>query len=297
MPNRRPTPDHQEAVSRRLALLSAELAGERRPVAEPADDWTAGHTRIRPAAPPEPVELPVVPVPPVPVPGRHASRRGPDGALASLRGRVALGPPQLAVLALGVAVALAVTCWWLVRGDPEPVEAPVLEPAAATDGSALPGVSPVAATTSPDGGSGGGSVTVDVEGKVRSTGIVVLDEGARVVDALDAAGGARPGVDLTGLNLARVLVDGEQIVVGVTPPPGVAAGATPSAGATAGPLVDLNTASETELEALPEIGPVTAAAIVAWREENGGFSSVDDLLDVDGIGDATLAEVAPLVTV
>jgi competence protein ComEA len=137
-------------------------------------------------------------------------------------------------------------------------------------------------------------VTVDVAGKVRRPGIAVLQAGSRVVDALEAAGGARPGADLAGLNLARVLVDGEQIVVGV-PAPAVAAPSVP--GTTAGPLVNINTAGPTELESLPEVGPVTAAAIVAWRDEHGGFTAVDELLEVDGIGEATLEAMAPFVTV
>ena len=142
-----------------------------------------------------------------------------------------------------------------------------------------------------------GSVTVDVTGKVRRPGIVVLDAGSRVVDALEAAGGARGGVDLSGLNLARVLVDGEQVVVGVTAP--VATSASPGAvpGSPGAALVNLNTATQTELEALPEVGPVTAQAILAWRAEHGGFTAVDELLEVDGIGDATLGQVAPYVTV
>jgi competence protein ComEA len=137
-----------------------------------------------------------------------------------------------------------------------------------------------------------------VAGKVRHPGIAVLDAGARVVDALAAAGGARPGVDLTGLNLARALVDGEQVVVGEPAPSGVAAQAAPS-GVPSGPvtLVDLNTATADQLDALPEIGPVTAASILAWRDEHGGFSSVDELLEVDGIGEATLGKLAPYVTV
>ena len=94
-----------------------------------------------------------------------------------------------------------------------------------------------------------------------------------------------------------MLVDGEQIVVGlpaaVTAPP-----AAPVGGATPGaPLVDLNTATTVELEALPEVGPVTAEAILAWRDQNGGFTAVSELLEVDGIGDATLASIAPFVTV
>ena len=103
-------------------------------------------------------------------------------------------------------------------------------------------------------------------------------------------------MDLGSLNLAQVLTDGEQIVVGgpVTAPTGVAAAASgPPPAAT---LVDLNTADEPTLESLPEVGPVTAQAIIAWRTEHGGFSAVSQLLDVDGIGDATLAKLTPYVT-
>ncbi len=125
-------------------------------------------------------------------------------------------------------------------------------------------------------------------------GIAVLDAGARVVDALEAAGGARAGVDLSGLNLARVLVDGEQIA---GRGPGARRGRGRRGGRArrpAGPLVNLNTATQAELETLPEVGPVTAQAILSWRDEHGGFTAVDELLEVDGIGDATLAQLAPL---
>jgi competence protein ComEA len=87
--------------------------------------------------------------------------------------------------------------------------------------------------------------------------------------------------------------------VGVPPPVGAvgSVGAAPSAGMPSGALVNLNTATQAELETLPDVGPVTAEAILAWRSEHGGFSSVDELLEVDGIGDATLATIAPHVTV
>ena len=154
--------------------------------------------------------------------------------------------------------------------------------------TASPTPSAATATTS-------GSVTVDVAGKVRRPGIAVLDAGSRVVDALDAAGGARAGVDLTDLNLARVLVDGEQILVGVSPPPGIAA--TMSGGTSpVATLVNINTADQVALESLPDVGPVTAASILAWRTEHGAFTAIDQLLDVDGIGEATLAKLAPYVT-
>jgi competence protein ComEA len=318
MRTRRPTPEHQDAVARRLAQLSAELA-ESRPPPDGAraddlhgwgDDWAEDRapvpsTRLPPAAtPPESGLAPVVPVP-----GRHASRRAGRVLAAAvpetLRGRVALGPPQVAVLALLIALGLAVTCWWVVRASPSEIVAP----AVVAPGAASPSAAPLATgTPSAAAGSAGlagtagptaaaGSVTVDVAGKVRRPGIAVLDPGSRVVDALKAAGGPRDGADLSGLNLARVLVDGEQILVGEPAPVGLAASAVPSAGAPGGPLVNLNTASEAELEALPEVGPVTAQAILAWRTEHGGFTSVDELLEVDGIGDATLGQLAPYVTV
>jgi competence protein ComEA len=218
---------------------------------------------------------------------------------------VLLGPAQVTVLAVLVALGLAITCWWVVRGRADAVVAPVL-PSPAADLVSLssdpaPGAAAteaeVAATGAPSGsGTGAGSVTVDVAGKVRHPGIVILDAGSRVVDAVKAAGGARPGVDLSGINLARVLVDGEQILVGLTAAAGPAASAVASADA-GGPLVNLNTATQPELEALPDVGPVTAQSILSWRDEHGGFTSVDELLEVDGIGDATLGKLAPLVTV
>ncbi|MFA6299013.1 MAG: ComEA family DNA-binding protein [Nocardioides sp.] len=325
MRSRRSQQEHEQAVSRRLAQLSAELATTRGEVPEAAPavtqvvapaaggEWWDGHTRVAPVrAPlvvvPPPPEPPADPpaVPTVPVPGRHAARRGrwvgrgllADALPETLRGRVGLGPAQVAVLAVIVALGLAATAWWVVRGDAETVPPPAPAIAAASDLVALPVSEPPAET----GGAGAGSettVTVDVAGKVRRPGIAVLDAGARVVDALEAAGGARPGVDLSTLNLARVLVDGEQILVGrpaAAVVPALPGGVPPS---DTGPLtlVDLNRATQAELETLPEVGPVTAAAILAWREEHGGFSAVDELLEVDGIGDATLAQIAPHVTV
>jgi competence protein ComEA len=266
------------------------------------------HTRVsrtRQAPKPGPVPAPEPaadpgPAPIVPQPGRHASRR-PARSIAdtlppTLRGRVALGPAQLAFVAGLVAVGLAITCWWVIRGDPQEVAAPVVSSPA--DDLATPAV-PAASASATDGPAApGGKVTVDVTGKVRRPGIAVLDAGARVIDALEAAGGARPGVDLTTLNLARLLVDGEQIVVGVAAPTGLAGAVTPiPPDATAGPLVNLNTADQALLETLPDVGPVTAEAIIAWRTEHGGFTAVDELLEVDGIGDATLATLTPHVTV
>ena len=325
MRTRRPTAEHQEAVSRRLALLSAELATVRRepePVVASAGEqappgpaaWLEGHTRIRAAGPagsrppdpapdpdPDPGPPPAGLAPLVPRPGRHASRRpGPGLAKVlpdSVRGRIALGPAQVTIVAVLVALGLAATCWWVVRADSSEMAAPVVDTPAAGLVSTLAPTPGAGDQTVADSDADDGTVTVDVAGKVRRPGIAVLDAGSRVVDALEAAGGARPGVDLSGLNLARVLVDGEQILVGAPAPVGLAASAVPAPGAPPGPLVNLNTASQVELEGLPDVGPVTAQAIIAWRDEHGGFSAVEELLEVDGIGDATLGKLAPYVTV
>jgi competence protein ComEA len=138
---------------------------------------------------------------------------------------------------------------------------------------------------------------VDVAGKVRRPGVATLPAGSRVVDAIRQAGGARPGVDLTSLNLARVLTDGEQILVGVAPAPGVAASASSQPGASpGGALVNLNTATLDELDSLPGVGPVTAQKILDWRTAHGSFTAIDELLEVDGIGEKTLADMAPHLT-
>jgi competence protein ComEA len=132
-------------------------------------------------------------------------------------------------------------------------------------------------------------------------GVHHLEAGARVVDAVDAAGGLAPDADAARLNLAALLVDGQQVYVarvGEAPPLAAPAGGTAAAGpAPPAPLVDLNTASATELEELPGIGPTTAEAIVDHRERNGPFAAVDDLLDVRGIGDAKLEQLRDRVTV
>lgn len=269
-------------MARRLELLGAEWAAARGDPAQPPDHAT--HTRVRPGreellAAAVPVVAP--PVGAVPAPGRHAAR-----------GRLTLGGAQLAVVALLVLTGLGVTGWWLLGGPAEVAAPPPTLPTAD-----LVSLSPAATGTPAPSARGdeGGSVTVDVAGKVRRPGIAVLDAGSRVVDALAAAGGARAGVDLTELNLARVLVDGEQILVGVAPAAGVAATASGATSPVAA-LVNLNTADQVALESLPDVGPVTAQSIMAWRAEHGAFTSVDQLLDVDGIGEVTLAKLAPYVT-
>ncbi|WP_202033121.1 helix-hairpin-helix domain-containing protein [Nocardioides sp. WS12] len=280
----------------RLALIADGLAPDGPPSpqvepVEPVENWWADHTRVAEEAAPSP---PAGDLPPaLPVPGRHAARRR---VRLVPRGLPVLAPVHVAVVAVMVAVALAVTTWWVARDQPVSSGPP-----AAAGESVEPLLAAATPTATPTGSPGvaDGTVTVDVAGKVRRPGIVVLDKGARVTDALSAAGGAKRGVDVTPLNLARVLVDGEQIVVGA--PAGAAPAPAPGGGAAApgaaGPLVNLNLASQTELEGLPQVGPVTAQSIIAWREQRGGFTSVDELLEVDGIGQKTLERLAPHVTV
>lgn len=148
-------------------------------------------------------------------------------------------------------------------------------------------------------------VVVQVVGQVRHPGVVTLHQGARVQDAVKAAGGATSSADLTRVNLARKIVDGEQIHVPkpgevVTPPPaaqGAATDTSEGADGDGGEIVDLNTAPAETLEALPGIGPVLASRIVDWRQQNGRFSSVDELAEVSGIGDKMLAQLRPHVRV
>lgn len=270
---------YDEALARRLALLRAELTGERAAAERAREQESVVEESVV-----EPVETTIK------APGRHASRRFPltdrvPGAL--------LAPGPVAVVAVLLAVGLGLVAWFSLRSQPEELPMAVPVSGGLATPVAVPGASTGASASAP------AELVVHVAGRVRRPGIVVLEPGARVVDAVKAAGGVRRGVDVTGVNLARALVDGEQIVVGT----GAAVVESGSAGASgggsggAGGKVNLNTASAAQLEELPGVGPVTAAAIIAFREEHGAFSSVDQLLDVSGIGEATLAEIAPSATV
>jgi competence protein ComEA len=142
-------------------------------------------------------------------------------------------------------------------------------------------------------------VVVDVAGKVRRPGVLRLPVGSRVGDALRAAGGTKPGADTSGLNLARVLTDGEQVLVGEPPPAAAGTGSGSTPGGSAGPAapaapaapLSLATATAEQLDQLPGVGPVLAAKIIDYRTEHGGFTAVSQLKEVSGIGDARYAEL------
>lgn len=182
------------------------------------------------------------------------------------------------------------------------------EGGAVTPGTAAPPGGGEKATQGPEEEAGATDLVVHVAGEVEEPGVVEVPPGSRVVDAIRAAGGLTPHADQSTLNLARQLVDGERVWVGrpgETPP--AAAGPVGSVGgagpggagdpAGAGTPLDLNAATQADLEELPGIGPVTAGHILSWREEHGRFSSVDELLEVSGIGERTLAQLEPLVAV
>lgn len=199
-----------------------------------------------------------------------------------LHGHVGWGASTFAVLVVTIALGLTVTAWWVLRAGRPVSVVPASGPAVSTPSSPP-------ATSTISGASG--TLTVDVAGKVRRPGIAVLPAGSRVVDAIRKAGGLLPGADRLAVNLAAPLADGQQVVIGAPQAPST--GAVPTG---PGTLVNLNTADLAALDTLPGVGPVTAQAIVSWRDANGGFTSVNQLVEVDGIGDATLAKLTPLVT-
>ena len=236
----------------------------------------------------------------------------PDGSTQHDGGwlaKVRADPGRAGAIALAAiaAIAVLVTVFTLMREQPAPVMSAKLPPVdMAATASRGPSPGPSTRPNQP--------VVVSVVGLVHTPGLVTLAPGARIADALKAAGGSTDGADTIGLNMARQVDDGEQIVVGMAPvkgqpavlgssvSPGSAAPGTPSS--TSRPpkgvptaLINLNTASVEQLDTLPGVGPVRAAAIVAWRNANGKFTSVDQLGEVDGIGPGRLEKLRPRVRV
>ncbi|WP_345659651.1 ComEA family DNA-binding protein [Streptomyces venetus] len=251
--------------------------------------------------------------------------RGADGAWReraglALRERMPLwlqarcGLERRSVLALTVVLCLgaafAVQHFW--TGRTQSVRPPEVVRAAAPYGAEQgrtgqtgekrgPGVPAGAAKAA--GGAAAAEVVVDVGGKVRDPGVHRLPAGSRVADALRAAGGVKPGTNTDGLNRARFLVDGEQVIVGAPAPAagtgtsGTASGGTAGGAAGGGPPapVSLNTATADQLDTLPGVGPVLAQHIIDYRTQHGGFRSVDELREVNGIGDRRFADLRNLV--
>jgi competence protein ComEA len=190
----------------------------------------------------------------------------------------------LAVLLVGLLGGAAL---WYARSLPQPIQVAVTPSASPVpDASASAGVTP-----------SGAPLIVDVAGWVHRPGVYEFDPGARVIDAVELAGGAREGADLALLNLAAPLTDGQQILV---PKEGQAPAAAPGGavpGGSTGTLVNVNTADATALETLNGVGEVLAAAIITYRDEQGPFTSVEQLEEVPGIGPSTLEEIRAQVTI
>lgn len=204
--------------------------------------------------------------------------------------------PHVRAVATVAVAAGVLLVWWLLAGRPQTSD-PVAPLAFAPSASAS---RPAASSGASASQAAPAMLIIDVVGKVRRPGIVTVPKGSRVYEAIDAAGGLRGRVDITSLNMARELGDGEQILVGLDPvdPSGAPVmGGAPATGGSGVAKINLNTATADQLDTLPGVGPVTAQAILSWRDTNGRFGSVDDLLDVKGIGEATLAELRDLVVV
>jgi competence protein ComEA len=225
-----------------------------------------------------------------------ASDSEPEGAVARWN------PGRRGLLAMAVVAALSV-CGagaWVLAARPNRLAAVTAQQTALPAAAASPGGSLASPVTKPT--PAGAEVVVDVVGKVRKPGVYRLPAGVRVTDAIAAAGGVAAGLDLSKINLARKLADGEQLAIGVAGAGmsvsggGAASGATGS-GTTPGGLVDLNSATVGQLDGLPGVGPVLAQRILDWRTAHGRFDSVDQLRSVSGIGDSKFADLKLLVTV
>ena len=193
----------------------------------------------------------------------------PDEVVApTLRERMALSPRNLVGLGVILLFALLFAGWLFFSAAPAQVSV-----------GSRPEISSVAPVVAPLPT----EIVVDVSGKVRHPGVYHLATGARAEDALMAAGGALPGVDLSSVNQAEILVDGTQLLVGITASVG------------GGGVLSLNHASATELDSLPGVGPVLAGRIVSWRKAHGRFTSIEQLRDVGGVGDAKFADLKSLI--
>lgn len=196
-----------------------------------------------------------------------------------VRARVGLGAAVVLVL-VGLGVAVLVSAFG---------------PHGTTQSAATPGSTVPIATSTPAPGRTGATIYVHIFGAVAKPGLYLLTDGDRAVDAVGAAGGFTATADQSGLNLARLLVDGEQVSVpNIGKVPVAAPGA--ATGSTVAPKVNLNTADATTLATLPRVGPAMAKRIIDWRTKNGRFTAVEDLMSVTGVGQKTFDELKDLVT-
>ena len=274
-----PSPHGPDAEPDTLPLDLGALRGDDpwAAFADPDADPDSDPVRPDPAEEAEPLHVPG---------GRPswAARLAERWAPAAWRG-ARLDPGRASAVALvlvaAVAAVIAAVGVWSARPRPEPLPA-------------LPSVSLTEPTPTPQAPAA--ELVISVSGTVAHPGLLRVPDGTRVAEALEAAGGALPGTDLSTLNLARRVADGEQIAVGVPPAPDAAA-APEGGGSPAGERVDLNRATLEQLDGLPGIGPVTAQRILDWRAAHGRFARVDQLREIEGIGERRFAQLEGLVTV
>src|SRR6476620_2053512 len=214
----------------------------------------------------------------------------------------ALSRAELAGLVVVVILLLAGVGLWYSRSLPRPIDvattAVTSAPFASSPAAPVPGAALTPTSATPSVSSTIAVLIVDVTGAVRKPGVFDFQPGDRVIDAVQRAGGALDKADLTLLNLAAPLTDGQQILVpkkGAAPSGVAVPGTVP--GSSGGALVNINTADEPTLETLNGVGPVLAAAIIQYRTEHGPFASIDQLDEVSGIGPATLEDLRSQVTV
>lgn len=278
MPRERvaPEPALSEVVRQRLATLLDEIPARR--AIQSADE------------PEEPTNGP-------PASGTEAASKDVAAARDALAGVLPRpGPVQWARSVwefsrshlIAVGIVLLTGCLWagynVLQARSTPVAA--AEPAATASVTLPPSPTPSPAR-----------ILVHVLGAVNRPGVVSLPEGARVQDAIVAAGGLTLQADPAELNLAAIVVDGSQLVIGDTGSPRGEVRAAGTTGGSGAAVVTLNTATQAELEMLPGVGPVTASRIIAWREQHGRFTSVEELQEVDGIGPKTYAQLVDHVRV
>lgn len=205
-----------------------------------------------------------------------------SGSTFRLRELFTFKPLEVVVVALLLLMVIGGASLAWIRARPVPLELVTGEAVAASS------VAPATPR----------SLWVHVAGAVRRPGVYKLPAGARAIDALRAAGGAGKRADLLAVNLARILADGEQLIIPRKQPRiGSSSGPGSASSEPATSLININTADQAELESLPGIGPALAQRIIEYREVNGPFSAVADLVNVSGIGEKTLANLEPYVTV